>query len=388
MIGRTPGASTEVEDHCTVWEIFLTRHKLIVLLRDDGGIPDCSKEPILVQRWIGPSCGPYHVLALQEVPGNLNPKGPVMDLIDLHEHLNNAWRKMLRQTRDYKKVMPYRGGQTDSVKRLKDAVDGAMFECENAETLKEIETGGAGNAVWVMAQAMQEAFNFIGGNLALLGGRESQSKTLGQDKMLNENASAAVAGMQDKVQTFIQKVFEAWNWFTWNHPRKIMQSQYVHPNDSKVRIDRHVGPWNAGRDGIPDTPFKRTGKMPKIKVDIYSLARQTPQSRLAFINQTLQAVAPLFQIAMQQGVMPDMNALIDLFAKYGDEPDLKKLFHYQKPPEAPAGGGQQASMKPANTTRTYERYGAGGESNAEKANATDTGFAQMEGPMNPNSGTA
>jgi hypothetical protein len=383
-LGRTAGNREEVEPHCTLWEVYLQKHKVVVLLRDNGGIPDATFGAVRVNRWIGPACGPYMFLGLGHMPGNLNPKAPAMDLIDLHRNLNAAWRKMLRQTRDYKKVLPYRGANTESAKRLKDAPDGEMFECDNAESLKEIETGGAGNAVWVMAQAMQEAFNFIGGNLALLGGRGAQSRTATQDKMLNENASAGVASMQDKFQTFIQKAFESMNWFWWNHPTKVMKSQWSAPSMPSFKINRMVGPWNH-----PTTPLRRRGPMPRIKVDVYSLARQTPQSRLAFINQTLQAIAPLFQLAMQQGVMPDMNALMELFSKYGDEPDLKKIFHYTEPPQQGPGGGQsEGPGKPVNTTRTYERYGSGDESTQAKANQLDTGFAQMEGPMNPNSGTA
>ena len=46
-----------------------------------------------------------------------------------------------------------------------------------------------------MSDHIRSAFDFIGGNLALIGGRSPQARTAAQDKMLNENASAGVASM-------------------------------------------------------------------------------------------------------------------------------------------------------------------------------------------------
>ena len=134
-------------------------------------------------------------------------------------------------------------------------------------------------------------------------------------------------------------------------------------------------------------PKDRKGPPPIVKVDPYSLPRQTPQSRLAFINQVLQTIGPFMQALQQQGIELDGNALLDLFAKYGDEPDLQKVFHYAEsagPPES-QGDGSAPGM-PANTTRTYERYSSGGQGPQEKAADLSTDISHMQGPVNPNQG--
>lgn len=381
---RTAGWREEVEPHCTLWEIYLPKHKLIVTLRDDGGVPCSTYGAIRIQPWIGPPSGPYHFLGLGSVPGNLMPLAPIMNLIDLHRAFNNGWRKLIRQTRDYKKNQAYRGQNTEEAKRFGDALDGEMVQSDNPEGIKTIEQGGPSNAVWVMVQAMQQAFEFVGGNMALLGGRGAQSRTATQDKMLNDNASAGVASMQDACQTFVQNVIHAYTWFCWYHPKKVMKSQWVSPSFNELKATRKVGGWNTNES------VRREGPMPVIKVDIFTLTRQTPQSRLAFINSVLQMIAPMMQLAVQDGIKPDINALIEIFAKYGDEPDLKKIFHYVTPtaPDQQGGRGDPgAGMKPTVTTRNYNRSSSADSPQAKTADL-NASMGSMEGLANPSGSAA
>lgn len=381
-LGRDAGYREEFEDHCTLWEIWIPRHKVVVTLRDNGGLPDWVKGVVHIQKYLGPPEGPYHFLKFGDMPGNLQPKAPIMDLIDLHRHYNRAYRKLMRQTRDAKKVMGYRGGQTDEVKRLQDEPDGGMFQCDNPESLKEIETGGPSNAVLVMSDHIRTTFEFVGGNMALLGGRTPQSRTAAQDKMLNENASAGVSDMADVAATFFERCLSALNWFWWNHPTKVMKSTWTNPGMPSMKRTRTVYPGTAKS---PPGSLQRKGPLPRIKVDIYSLQRQTPQSRLAFINQVLQTITPMLQVLQAQGVAINANELIAVFSKYGHEPDLQKIFQYLQPPEQQGTSEPQSGGMPANTTRTYERYSAGGQGPQEKKADLQTDISKMEGPVNPNS---
>lgn len=381
-IGRTPGWREEVEDHTTIWEIWLPKHKQIMLLRDSGGVPDETHGPVAVKPWIGPARGPYHYLGLDFPAGNLNPNGPANRLVVLNSNFNSAWRKLLRQTRDYKKYTAYRGTAAKDAERVKSARDGEMVNVDcDPNDIQERESGGAGNAVWAMAQAMQQAFNFMGGNLAILSGRSAQSKTATQDKLLNENASASLASVQDKAYAFMQKCLDSWKWFTWNHPTKVMHSIWQSESMPDLRVPRQLGPWNS------KLPLKRNGPMPKINLDIYSLARQTPQSRLAFQNAVLQGMLPLLPFAEKQGVQFDAQAWLDEQAKLGNEPGVKRMFRYAEPPAAVQGNGDTgAGGKPANTTRTYQRYGAGEDSEAAEGAALNEQFNELQaGNMNPNS---
>lgn len=371
-LSHSTGRREEIEPHVDLWEVYLPRHKIVVTLRDASGIPDPTHDPVAVRPWVGPACGPYHWLGFERVPGQLEPKGPVMDLMPIHLAFNASWRKLIEETLRYKKIQAFRSTGTDEAKRLKDAIDGELVQMDQPESIVPVESGGASNAVLVMAQTMQQAFDFIGGNLSLLGGRGPQSKTATQDKMLNENANAGVADLQDQALAFVQRTMEAMNWYWWNHPTKVMGSQWSPPGLPGMKMNRQV------------TPQMRRGPMPHIKVDPYSLPRQTPQSRLGFINQVITTVAPMMGLLQQQGVMLDMNALLDIFAKYGSEPDLARIFQYVEPPQPTESASPQGAGMPAQTTRTYERYGAGGDGSPEEMpDLADTG-GKMSGTVNPN----
>lgn len=376
-LGRGTGHREEVEDHVDLWEVYLARHKVVVTLRDVGGVPDSSREPVRVQRWVGPPCGPYHTLAFLPVPGNLQPKGPVMDLIDLHRHYNAAYRKLMRQTRDYKKILPYRGGNSEEIERVKSEPDGGMCQADNAETMKEVEFGGPAQSVLVMSDHIKQQFDFIGGNLALLGGRSPQSRTASQDKMLTDQANAGVAAMQEVTEAFVQTTMEAMNWYWWHHPTKVMSSRYDVPGVPGVWAERRLGPAGSGME------MERRGPMPRVKIDPCSVIRQSPQSRLAFVNQLVQTFAPMLPLFQQQGVALDANELLGLYAKFGNEPELMKLFQtIEAQPQA--GQGQDSPGMAANTTRTYERYSHGGQGAQAQAADLSQNVSKMDGPVNPN----
>lgn len=388
-LGKPSGYREEVEPHTTIWELFSPKHKQVWLLRDNGGVPDETKEPIAVKRWIGHPRGPFVRLSLGDVNGNLNPNGPANHLGTLNENLNSMWRKLLRQTKDYKKVIPYKGAVTEDAKRMRNAKDGDMFMCEDPQALAEMEVGGAGNAVWTMAQATQQAFNFMGGNLGLLAGREAQSGTAKQDEMLNSNATASIATIQDRTQTFIESAFDRYGVLCWYHPTKIMESQYSPASLPDLKIPRRLGPWDADQKGM-DVHEMRRGPVPDWKLDVYSLERKTPQTRMQFLSMLIDKMVPILPLLEKQGVSLNGNEMIAMFAEMGDEPRIKRIFTYAEPVQAPddEGGGEEPAVgKPAETTRNYNRYSSGGKGPAQKASEIDTQMAQLQpGKMNPNSG--
>lgn len=374
MLTGSKGSIDELEDSCDLWEVYLARHKLIVTLRDDAGAPDSSKPPVRIQPWIGPVSGPYHFLGFGVVPGNLMPKGPIMDLYDLHRHYNGTYRKLLRRTRDSKKITVYESSNTDDAKRYKDANDGDMVEGRNPQGVATIETGGPTNDLLTMSDHIKAMFNFRGGNLELLGGRAAQSRTATQDKMLNENAGAGISHLSDSFRTFVAETLEGMVWYTHYHPTKVMRSYYSPKGAPDLKFVRSLRPQD------------RTGRPPQVKVDSYSMARQTPGARLAFIKETLGTLAPMMQIVMQQGHLPDMGEILKLFAKYGDDPDIITIFGLGEPIKPGGGGDGGGPTMPANTTRTYERYGSGGASAQAQKQDMAVDVSQMQGPANPNSG--
>lgn len=349
-LGRGAGNSTEeFEEHVDLWEIELPRHKLVVTLRDDGGIPS-PERPVRIAPLVAPPCGHYHYLGMYKVPDNLMPKAPVHDLIDTHLAINRSYRKLIAQVDRFKSVLPVRGGQMSEAGGVKQASDGEIIECENASELKEVSFGGPSALVFQMAEHLKTLFEGLAGNLALLGGRSPQSKTAAQDKMLNENASAGVSDMQDTTITGTAKVMKSLAWYWWNHPEKEMLSQYSARSTPEFKMTRRV------------RPQQRRGPMPRVKVDPYSMMHSTPQSRLAFMNGVVAQMQPMMGLLQQQGVFFDVNTYLERVGRYGDEPDLQDIFQYQDPPEqeAASASADSGDTGPANKTTTIERRSMGG----------------------------
>ena len=357
-LGKGPyaGDSEEFEDLVDLWEIYLPRHKLVLTLADDnlsgataqsGGVPLALRE----QSWLGPYCGPYHLLSYGLVPGNAMPKGPIQDLLDLHEAVNRSYRKVLRQTERQKEVMAVQGGATEDGSRIMEASDGDIIRVDNPEHPRPMVMGGANQAVLATAIHLKDLFGYMAGNLDMMGGLSPQSKTLGQDKLLAENASRAIADMQDRTITYTAKVIESMCWFWHNDPFKVMKSIYSPAGLPELAIVQQVGPEQRMA-----LPFEEL----KVKIDPYSMAHATPQSRLGTLNQVVQQIIlPALPLLQQQGVVFDMQAYLQKVASYADMPDLAELLTMAEPPQQDTTAGAERPGMAANTTRTYERQDTG-----------------------------
>jgi hypothetical protein len=341
------GDAEEFENHVDVWEFYLPRHRLVcTFASEDGGGP--TGEPIRVVEWVGPDRGPYHFLCYDKVPDNAMPKGPLLDLWDLHEPVNTLFRKLIRQGDRQKEVLPVRGTAANDAERLVETNDGEAFKCENAESLKAITFGGPNANNFQLAMALKELASWRAGNLDIMGGLSPQAKTASQDKMLNENSSRQVTDMQDTTVSFAAEVIDSLCWFWHHHPRLVMETDHSPPGVSDVSIRRKLGP-----DKRRQLKWGDLG----VKVDPYSLAHSTPQARAAALTQLLtQVVIPLTPLLQQQGISVDMNAFLTKQAAYLDMPDLPEILTVADPVQPGGGGGGEGGPAgPAQTSREYVR---------------------------------
>lgn len=362
MIGRTylAGDTEEFEDMVDLWEVYLPRHQLVLTLANDdltgpgqsngsGGKP----EALRVQNWLGPEAGPYHVLGLGLVPGNAMPKGPVQDLVDLHEAANRTYRKLFRSTDRVKEVGIVQGGAMEDGARVMNADDGEIIRVDNPEKVKQmVFSGSSAQLLSAMATLEKDLFVYMGGNLDALGGLSPQAKTLGQDQLLSQNASRSVAEMQDRTITGTQSVLRAMCWYWWHDPYLVQRSRHQLPGMAEAEIVRQVTPQMRQAGRFEDL---------EIEVDPYSLAHQTPQTRMTAINQVVtQIVLPMMQLMVQQGVGFDIHAYLDKVSKYMDMPDLTDIVTLADvpTPETQTGPAGRAAPGPAQTERTYTRLNA------------------------------
>lgn len=395
------------EDMVELWEIYCPRHRTVHTFSDDmlrgpglsgssrDGLQRYKKECLREQNWVGPDEGPYRILSFGLIPGNLIPKGPLQDLIDLHDEVNINFRKLVRQAKRQKTNTTYRKGHEEDAKRIKNADDGDLLGLDDPEAAKELIQGGPFQGNHLFVRDLIEKFNWAAGNLATMGGLMPQANTLGQEELLAQQSNGQIAAMQAETYAFVGDVVESLLWFWWYNPDKVLTTKLenayfpdisltsdVHPAKAKDPVNPVTGqPIINPHTGKPIKLMKRQGKMPQIKIDPYSMRYQTPQQRLQFLIQMMtQVYAPLGQVCQQQGVVPDMNALFTMAGKLGDAPDLATILSITEPPaQETASSSAGSASKPPETTRNYVRRSLGGQS----AQANSAGMeTELEGAAN------
>lgn len=382
MLGRTTvGGEEEFEDYVDLWEIYLPRHRVVVTLCEDqltssmtseGKLDKSYGKALRIQKWLGPDSGPYHILGFGVVPGNTMPKAPIQDLIDLHEAVNRILRKLIRQADRQKELTGVKYGTEDG-DRIMNANDGDIVRSNDPAGITPFKSGGVDQALFQFFLAMKELFSWLSGNLDIMGGLSPQAKTAHQDAMLNQNSTATVGEMQQRTVDFSACVVESLCWY-WHHdPSTVQKSEFSLPGLPGISSMRRVFP-NHPKHFDPRHPeFRRKKAMVrshafehmKIQVDPYSMQHQTPQERLAALNQVVaQIYLPMAQMAKEQGINLDLNAYFTKIGKLTDDPDLQDLLTIQEPPAPDAagagGGGDSGPGKPTQTSREYVRRSVGG----------------------------
>lgn len=344
------GGEGESEDHVTLWEIYRPREKCIYTFRDDNGRPAlCSDgKPLREQDWIGPDRGPFHHLGFESIPGNAMYVGPVQRIVDMHMGANNILRKQIRQAQDQKTVLPVRGGKQSEMDTLNATPDGCAFSWEGGEPPVPIRYNGPDSQNFTLLLQLKELIDFIGGNLSLLGGRGAQSKTLGQDKMLNENAGVGVSDMQDTMVAFTTGIYKAACWYEWHNPFKTMKADYKLPGLPGQSVPMQSTPRQRFQGKFSDLD---------IEVNACSMSGKTPQMKSQMLSAIVAELTPLMPLLQQQGIAFDVNAFLTKKAKYDDDSDLAEIFTLREPPvddSGGSGGPEQPRMNP-NTNREYTR---------------------------------
>ena len=361
MLGRQfiSGELEEAYEYVDVWEVYLPMERVtLTMVSDDGDTPNVSEKSDLleIKNYIGPEGGPYHFLNLMPpVSGNAMPKGPIQDLIDMDEAMNGMLQKLINQARRQKSLLGSKGDADGDIGRITQAMDGEAIRLDHPDKLTPIEFGGPNQNNQQFTSYLWEFLNKLGGNVEMLGGLGAQSRTATQDKMLNANSSASIQAMQQAVVSGTSKVLESLCWYWHHHPQYTMDG-YQPITGLPNPIKRTVNPQMRQQ-----VKFEDIG----LKVDPYSLQFQTPEQKLAFINQTVsQVIIPMMPMMQQQGISFDVNQYLGIIASHANSPELKEMVQSIPVPEGGDNGGQQEGpMKAPTSSRTYNRINASEKTN-------------------------
>lgn len=322
----------EYEEKVGLWDIYLRKEGVIVTLRSgDDGMPIPDKEPLAVTKWVGPPCGPYHILGFGFVPGNAMPSAPAQHLVDLDELLNKCLQKLADQAGNQKEFTAIEGQGSEDGDRIMAVNDGDVIGVDSVESIQQVRMGGPDQVNFAFALKVLDWANRQAGNIDTLAGLATAAGTARQEQLIANNASQGIVDMLDTTLTFIQSVVSAYLWLHYHHPYEVLEAPYQVEGYPAMSTIREVTPQERY-----EVPWDRL----ELRVDPFAAQHQTPQQKMAFVNAIVDRMIPLTPILAPQGVFFDAPFYTNLMAKWSDTPELSQIFAVRAPmPQQMQGEG-------------------------------------------------
>lgn len=328
----TEGIYDEYIDHVELWDIWLPRERVVLTLSAEHE----SMEPLRIAEWSGPKRGPYHILGLGDVPGNALPLAPVQLWIDLHELINRLFNKLSRQADRQKKNTLVSKNAQDDGEAYRQSGDGEMLGVNNPGDFTEIASGGIDNSNFAFMIQAQQLLKQLGGNWDSLGGLGAQTDTYGQDKLIAESSSQRLNDIRDRMTNFAMNIVTDIAEYEWKDP--ITEKRF------KKKI-----PGTEYEVDVKWDPQTRSGDFFRFNIDIeqYSMQQQTPATKLNQFNQFMQGfILPSLPMMQQQGKGLNFDEIINIYAKWGDMPELFRILTNVAPVE-----GEKMQLRGSPVTR-------------------------------------
>jgi hypothetical protein len=340
-------------DMIELWDIWLPYEQMLVTVpaAPDGGFDNTEAHRII--EWTGPEEGPYYRLGFGEVPGNILPTSPAMQLIDLHDLSNRVFRKLGRQTERQKTLTVVASGAEEDGRRIGMADDGDMIRADRPESTREVSYGGVDQNSLAFFVQLRQMFSYLGGNLDTMGGLSRAADTVGQEQLISQSASTKISDMQAAVSTGVKQVVTALAKYLYHDPVASPRIYKKIPN-TEITVKADFGPEVRQNDFIDY----------HIDIAPYSMQSRSPAERVQTVSQTVaNFVMPMAQNLQSMGLTFDMPEFIETVAKYSNTPELQNIVRPMTVDEEDrlkeqaeiAGATQAGSVKPAQTTRRYVR---------------------------------
>jgi len=305
----------DLEPNVELMDVWLPREQLVVTMVAGKNLP-----PLSVVEWNGPENGPFHTLSLcTDVPDQIIPVSPAMNLKGMNDIINGLLRKQRRQAQRQKDIPFYQAGSEEDARRLGRASDGEWTRVDNPETVSVLKMGGVDQGNQSFGFQMRDLYDRMAGNLQMMAGLGPSSDTLGQDKLIHGAVSKREANMQYRVVDFAKNICQDMGWLLWNDMATNIENEY------KVGTSTFRTHW---------TPEMREGDFLQYNFELepYSMMYKSPSERLNNLtNFITQVLMPMQQNLQQSGGMIDIQELVEINAELLDMPRLKQIVKFEEP---------------------------------------------------------
>ena len=320
-------------------DIWLPKDNLIVTMPVGK-----DTKPVRIVEWEGPENGPFHTLSLTcEVPDNIMPVSPAMNLKPLSDLVNGLLRKQKRQAQRQKDIPFYQAGHQDDARRIERASDGEWTRVDNPDSVNVMKMGGVDSQNQAFSHSMRDTFDRMAGNLQMMAGLGPQADTLGQDKLIHGAVSKREANMQYRVVDFTARICKDLGQLLWQDEMLEIPNEFEAAGQT-IRAD-----WD---------PEVREGNFwdYNFEVEPFSMMYKSPSERVqGLTNFVTQIAMPMEQVLAQAGGAVDMQELTEVYADLMDMPRLKSIVKFDQPGNERPGPTPEQPAQASHTVRESVR---------------------------------
>lgn len=324
-----------------VWlqNVWIPENQSVATMAVDQDLP-----PLLEKRWTGSQAGPYKFLSLGNVPDNIIPVSPAMNLKGMHDLQNRVHCRMEEDSDAHKFLNTYSPAGADDAKVLQNAARNAWVRMNNPREVQRVEIGGIDQRDQAFALFLTDEYDRLAGNLAAMGGLGPQSGTVGQDELIQGQVSRMEADLRMAVVKFANECILDLGRLMWE--------------DQFLTLKASIPIGNAGDEIISEwAPGNRVGNFEdyRFTVERYSMAYRTPDQKLQETFQVLREIAPLWPMFQASGATLDAKAIVDDIARLKNRPEFKRYITFASSADRLGGDENTVRQSPVTTRETVRR---------------------------------
>jgi hypothetical protein len=299
--------------------------------------------PLLEREWTGSQAGPYKFLSLGNVPDNVIPASPAVNLKGLHDLQNRLHRRMEQDSDAHRVLNTYSPAGADDAEKIRKSKRNAWIRMHNPKEIGQVEVGGVDQRDQALSLFIQDEYDRFAGNLTVMGGLGPQADTVGQEELTHGQVSRMEADMRMAVVSFASESILDLGRLMWEDQTLELQSS-IPVGNSGIEVSSN---W---------TPDYRIGDFEdyEFRVEPYSMVFKTPEQKLQELFQTLQQIAPLWPMFQASGATLDAEAIVDEIARLKNRPEFKRFITFASP-AAMLGGDQNTVRQSPVTSRETVR---------------------------------
>lgn len=334
----------DLKDMIWLQDVWIAENNSIATFAVDGAENGEHLPPLIERDWTGSQAGPYKFLSLGDVPDNVIPASPAVNLKGMHDLQNRLHVRMEADSDAHRVINTYRHDSATDAEKLRTAERNSWHSMADPNAVQQVVLGGVNPQDLALAQFIQDEYDRFAGNLQAMGGLGPQSSTVGQEELIHGANSRNEADMRMAVVNTAADVIKDLGRLMWE--------------DEKLEIQTSMPVGNSGIEVSANwAPGMREGEFEdyEFRVEPYSMVYKTPEQKLQELFQTLREIAPLWPMFQASGATMDAEAIVDEIARLKNRPEFRRFITFANPADILGGDENTVRQSPVTSRETVRK---------------------------------